>query len=230
MTRSSAFRTPASPMQDAGCSASDAARMPQIPARHPAWHAACVKPCAGPSGPPNGCSHVSNGKSACWPATLMPAGRRWRRVGRSVSPTYDPAQLPEVKGKVAQYLLDPARRRRRADPRRRHRGAVPPFAFHPTGIRGQAGRRVTIHGLKARALPMVAAASVTNDATGVTVACRSGRASWRRRIEVQGRVKETAARPARRRRTACCWKTAPSSACRRPRRRSSPTSLPSARP
>lgn len=85
-------------------------------------------------------------------------------------PTYDPAQLPEVKGKVAQYALNP-------------RGEVdgliltdgteihtpPPFGTQIVAIL-KPGDAVTIHGLKARALPMVAAASLTNDTSLATIA------------------------------------------------------------
>jgi hypothetical protein len=107
------------------------------------------------------------------------------------APVYDPAQLPELKGKVAQYTLTP-------------RGEVDGFiladgtevhtnpslstelvfAVHP-------GDAVTIHGLKAKATPMVAAASVTNDATGTTVSRGMGRWSHdRATTEAQGTVKE----------------------------------------
>lgn len=83
--------------------------------------------------------------------------------------TFDPAQLPAIKGKVAQFLPTP-----RGDvdgfllddgtevhvaP---HLSAQLVFAVHP-------GDNVTIHGLKAKAVAMVSAASVTNDASNVTV-------------------------------------------------------------
>jgi hypothetical protein len=82
---------------------------------------------------------------------------------------FDPAQLPTVTGKVAQYLPTP-----RGDvdgillddgtqvhlaPRLSTQLV---FAVHP-------GDSVTIHGLKARAEPLVDAASITNDATKLTV-------------------------------------------------------------
>jgi hypothetical protein len=84
-------------------------------------------------------------------------------------PAYDPQQLPALQGKVAQYSLTP-----RGDvdglilddgteihlpP---HLGAQLVFAVKP-------GDRVTVHGLKARAIAMMQAISVTNDATGATV-------------------------------------------------------------
>src|SRR6516165_212242 len=90
-------------------------------------------------------------------------------AGAQLASTYDPAQLPEIKGKVAQYTLTP---RGDVDGLILNDGTevhFPPsastelvFAVHP-------GDAVTIHGMKARAVPMVAAASVTNDASGATV-------------------------------------------------------------
>jgi hypothetical protein len=91
-------------------------------------------------------------------------------VALAQAPTYDPDQLPAIQGKVAQYTLTP---RGDVDGLILDDGTqvhVPPhlstqlvFAVHP-------GDTVTIHGLKARALPMVMAMSVTNDATHVSVA------------------------------------------------------------
>jgi hypothetical protein len=101
-------------------------------------------------------------------ATLLMAGVAGGALGQ-VGPAYDPQQLPMLQGKVAQYSLTP-----RGDvdgliledgteihlpP---HLGAQLVFAIKP-------GDRVTVHGLKARAIPMVQAMSVTNDATGATV-------------------------------------------------------------
>jgi hypothetical protein len=83
--------------------------------------------------------------------------------------TYDPSQLPAIQGRVGQYSLTP-----RGDvdgliltdgievhmpP---HLGTQLVFAVKP-------GDAVTVHGLRARAIPMVQALSVTNDATGNTV-------------------------------------------------------------
>jgi hypothetical protein len=83
--------------------------------------------------------------------------------------TYDPDQLPAIQGKVAQYSLTP-----RGDvdgliladgtevhlpP---HLGTQLVFAVRP-------GDTVTIRGLRARAIPLVQAMSISNDATGNTV-------------------------------------------------------------
>ena len=85
------------------------------------------------------------------------------------APTYDPAQLPATKGRVAQYSLTP-----RGDvdglilddgtevhlpP---HLGAQLVFAVKP-------GDQVTVRGLKARDVPMVQAMQVTNDASNQSV-------------------------------------------------------------
>jgi hypothetical protein len=122
-------------------------------------------------------------------ATLLTAGVGGAAMAQK-GPVYDPAQLPEMKGKVAQYSLTP-----RGDvdgliladgtevhvPR--HLSSQLVFAVKP-------GDAVTIHGLRAKAVPMVMAGSVTNDATGATVA-----GGWRgpqgnlNEIEAQGRVK-----------------------------------------
>jgi hypothetical protein len=82
---------------------------------------------------------------------------------------YDPDQFPAVRAKVAQYSLTP---RGEVDglilddgtevhlpP---HLGAQLVFAVKP-------GDQVTVHGLRARAVPMIDAVSVTNDANRQTV-------------------------------------------------------------
>jgi hypothetical protein len=101
-------------------------------------------------------------------AVLLLAGITGTAFGQA-GPAYDPLQLPALQGKVAQYSLTP-----RSDvdglilddgteihlpP---HLGAQLVFAVKP-------GDRVTVHGLKARAIAMMQAISVTNDATGATV-------------------------------------------------------------
>jgi hypothetical protein len=83
--------------------------------------------------------------------------------------TYDPSQFPTIQGKVAQYSLTPHGdvdgviltdgTEVHMPP---HLGTQLVFAVKP-------GDAVTIHGLRARAIPMVQAMSVTNDATGNTV-------------------------------------------------------------
>ncbi len=86
------------------------------------------------------------------------------------APVYDLSQLPAVKGKVAQYLLTP---RGTVDGLILADGTevyVEPRLSTQLVFAVKPGDAVTIHGLKARALPMVMGASVTNDASGLTVA------------------------------------------------------------
>jgi hypothetical protein len=96
------------------------------------------------------------------------------------APTYDPAQLPAIKGKVAQYTLTP---RGDVDGLILDDGTevhLPPTVSTELVFAIRPGDAVTIHGLKARAEPMIAAASVTNDASGVTVLANAGRRmGWR---------------------------------------------------
>lgn len=97
-------------------------------------------------------------------ALAQPAGRT-----TGAAPVYDPAQLPEVKGKVAQYSLTPRGEVAGlilADGTEVH---VPPFVSTQLVFAVKPGDAVTVHGLKARAIPMVAARSITNDASGATV-------------------------------------------------------------
>ncbi len=107
-------------------------------------------------------------KSKLFAATLL-AGMGFGLVAMAQPSPYDAAQLPETKGKVAQYLLTPMGM---VDGLLLTDGTevqVPPFASTELVFAVRPGDAVTIHGLKARALPMVAASSVTNDASGATV-------------------------------------------------------------
>jgi hypothetical protein len=117
-------------------------------------------------------------KSALLAATLLISAGGLAMA--QLSSTYDPAQLPVIKGKVEQYTLTPRGEVNgfiMTDGTEVH---VNPslstelvFAVHP-------GDAVTIHGLKARAIPMVAGVSVTNDASGTTVTGPMGRPGmWR---------------------------------------------------
>jgi hypothetical protein len=105
--------------------------------------------------------------------------------------TYDPAQLPEVKGKVAQYLVNPrgdVDGLMLADGTEIH---IPPFASTEVAVTVKPGDAVTIHGLKARAVPMVAAASIQNDATGtlVTIAPPHAHGGMGSPMELTGKIK-----------------------------------------
>lgn len=124
-------------------------------------------------------------------ATTLLAGAAGLAIAQTVS-TYDPNQLPAIQGKVAEYSLTP-----RGDvdgliladgtevhlpP---HLGTALVYAVRP-------GDAVTIHGLRARAVPMVQAMSVSNDATDATVLDNGpgGPRGMPQAMTVQGRVKQ----------------------------------------
>lgn len=112
--------------------------------------------------------------------------------------TYDPQQLPAIQGRVAQYSLTP---RGDVDGLILTNGIqvhLPPHLGNQLVQVVRPGDEVTVHGLKARALPLVQALSVTNDASGRGVvdtgpppappgalATNSG---W---LQVRGRVRES---------------------------------------
>jgi hypothetical protein len=84
-------------------------------------------------------------------------------------PLWDSSQLPETKGTVKQYTLTP---RGDVDGLLLNDGTevkLPPHLSTQTVYAVRPGDAVSIRGLKARALPLIDAASVTNDATRVTV-------------------------------------------------------------
>lgn len=83
--------------------------------------------------------------------------------------TYDPAQLPETKGVVAQYDLTP---RGDVDGVILQDGTevhMPPHLSTELAALVRPGSAITIHGLRARSLPLVQAMSITDDASGHTV-------------------------------------------------------------
>jgi len=138
---------------------------------------------------------MSRLKSTLLAATLL-AGIGGIALAQT-APTYDPAQLPAFKGKVAQYTLTP---RGDVDGLILDDGTevhVPPAVSTELVFVVRPGDAVTIHGLKARAAPMIAAASVTNDATGTTVAVHIGRGMhWRAQPqEDNSKVKEVLHEP-----------------------------------
>lgn len=106
-------------------------------------------------------------KYALLAATLVAGGSGVALAQRAS--TYDMSQLPAVKGKVAQYLLTP---RGEVDGLILADGTevyVMPRLSTQLVFAVKPGDAVTIHGLKARVVPMVLGASITNDASGVTV-------------------------------------------------------------
>ena len=83
--------------------------------------------------------------------------------------TYDPSQLPATQGKVAQYSLTP---RGDVDGLILQDGTqihFPPHMSTALVYAVRPGDSVTVHGLKAKALPIVMAMSITNDASHQTV-------------------------------------------------------------
>ena len=88
---------------------------------------------------------------------------------RPNDPIWDASQLPETKGTVKQYTLTP---RGDVDGLILTDGTeikLPPHLSAQIVYAVRPGDAVSVRGLKARALPLVDAASVTNDATRATV-------------------------------------------------------------
>src|SRR5262245_38048973 len=101
-------------------------------------------------------------------AALLMAGITGAAFGQA-SPAYDPQQLPALQGKVARHSLTP---RGDVDGLILEDGTeihLPPHLGAQLVFTVKPGDRITVHGLKARAIAMVQAISVTNDATGATV-------------------------------------------------------------
>jgi hypothetical protein len=87
-------------------------------------------------------------------------------------PLYDPAQLPAVTGVVQHFLLTP---RGDIDGLLLADGTevrLPPHLSVEIAYAVKLGDTVTVHGLRAAALPLIAAASVTDAASGRTVVDR----------------------------------------------------------
>ncbi len=103
--------------------------------------------------------------------------------------TFDPAQLPETKGRVAQYTLTP---RGDVDGLILEDGTevnTSPRMSTELVFAVKPGDAVTIHGLKAAKIPLVAASSVTNDATRITVTEPNRREPGGAPMEAGGTVK-----------------------------------------
>jgi hypothetical protein len=125
-------------------------------------------------------------------ATLL-AGGFGAAVAQNAA-TYDPSQLPAIQGKVADYSLTPrgdVDGLILADGTEVH---LPPHLGTQLVYAVKPGDAVTIRGLKARAIPMVQAMSVKNDATGSTVTDngaggRHGERDAQQALSVTGRIK-----------------------------------------
>ncbi len=100
-------------------------------------------------------------------ATLLAAG-----AGAAIAQnaaTYDPSQLPSIQGKVAEYSLTPrgdVDGLILADGTEVH---LPPHLGTQLVFAVKPGDAVSVRGLRARAVPLVQAMSITNDATGKAV-------------------------------------------------------------
>jgi hypothetical protein len=100
-------------------------------------------------------------------ATALIGAAAYAQTG---GPLWDSTQLPETRGIVKQYTLTP---RGDVDGLILNDGTevtLPPHLTSQIVFTVRPGDAVTIRGLKARALPLVEAASVTNFATGASVA------------------------------------------------------------
>src|SRR6202795_415013 len=89
--------------------------------------------------------------------------------GQVPAPLWDATQLPETKGTVKQYTLTP---RGDVDGLILNDGTeikLPPHLTAQIVYAVRPGDAVSVRGLRARALPLVEAASVTNSATGASV-------------------------------------------------------------
>lgn len=107
------------------------------------------------------------------------------------STVYDPTQLPEIKGKVAQYLLTARGNVEGLILMDGTEVYVAPRLANQLVFAVRPGESVTIHGLAAKAVRLVLAASVTNDTSGTTVAGNPRRSHEEPdQIEAVGRVKE----------------------------------------
>lgn len=103
---------------------------------------------------------------------------------------FDPAQLPEIKGRIAQFSLTPGGEIEGLILADGTEVQTPPFLSTQLAYSLKPGDAVTIRGLKARASAMVDAASVTNDASGVVIALPAMTAPGERpRSDFSGRIK-----------------------------------------
>jgi hypothetical protein len=101
-------------------------------------------------------------------ATLLTTAVAGGALAQS-GPAFDPQQLPAMEGKVAQYSLTP---RGDVDGLILEDGTevhLPPHLGAQLAYAVKPGDRVTVHGLKARAIAMVEGVAVTNEATGAQV-------------------------------------------------------------
>ena len=100
---------------------------------------------------------------------LLPAGLCALTIAHAQAPLYDPAQLPSITGQVQQFTLTP-------------RGDIdgvilsdgtevktPPGLSTSVAYSVKPGDTVIIHGLRAAAIPLVQAVSITDSTSGKTI-------------------------------------------------------------
>jgi len=95
-------------------------------------------------------------------------------LAQTATGLFDPAQMPTTKGTVSQYELTP---RGDVDGLILTDGTevhIPPYLGQQLVQGVKPGDSVTIHGLRARAIPLVQAMSVTNDKSGTVIADTNG--------------------------------------------------------
>ncbi len=141
------------------------------------WHTGCNTEARQPFGRRFGDTMMNRLKSVLFATSLVAglAAGLASAIAQPAAPasaptsTYDPAQLPQTKGRVVQYLLNP---RGMVDGLLLDSGTevhFNPMVATEMVFAVRPGEMVTVHGLKARSVPVVMAMSVTNDATGKTV-------------------------------------------------------------
>jgi hypothetical protein len=122
-------------------------------------------------------------------ATVLASGAAI--YAQTTGPLWDPTQLPATRGTIKEYTLTP---RGDVDGLILSDGTEVKLPPHLTGqivFAVRPGDAVTIRGLKSLALPLVDAASVTNDATGATVVDngpRGGPDRWATQQNISGRI------------------------------------------
>lgn len=129
--------------------------------------------------------------AALTPILLSSPAFAQRPGGPAAMSAYDLSQLPTTKGIVGQYTLTP---RGDVDGLILTDGTevhIPPFLSTQLVFAIKPGDAVTIQGLKAKALPMVAAAQLTNDATKTTITASGGPRMMHNEdaLEATGRIK-----------------------------------------
>ena len=117
--------------------------------------------------------HLSSSRPAWLALTLLVSARSGAQVAApevtAPAPAYDPAQLPSFRGKVQQYTLSP---RGEIDGLILSDGTevkTPPHLSTSIAYAVKPGDEVTIHGLRAAALPLWQATSIADHASGRTI-------------------------------------------------------------